>query len=405
VGVAVAFAALLPPLLAGVPAANGGTAAPTMQPSKVAVVFMEDKSSCSPATGLLAVCGGGNAGLMPYLNGTIVREGITFTGMHEGITGLPCSDGRQLGCAYLNGQANYPVVFSGALCNMGCLGSTSPSLFGQMGDRGIHVYEEDWSSTSGSATPRCEIKLAPPQGYAYSRLHNPATFWRGACRWRFAPKTVLDFPNVPFGATPNHQGPFAAFRGTEAFTPLDVIVPSMCHIQHDASCPSGTTNRTNPWGVIGSGSCSEGHAPGWVVSNAVTAGDLWLCRNFEGIRKDVGSAGVVILTWDEDDVKKGYTEGGQTAQGSIATVIVPGEDATGTPGMLDACPDPGPSGCVDTADYDQTSLFKTLIDTSVGGSPRPCSFYAQNPRSVASCSDGEPTGRGAFDVLVREPPG
>ena len=389
--------------LRAVPAASAPSA--TRMPARVAVVILEDKDACSPTDGLLAACGGGNAGMMPYLNGTIVREGVTFTQMHEGITGLPCTDGRQPGCAYLNGKANYPVVFSGALCNMDCLGSTSPNLFGQMGDHGFRVFEEDWANTSGKSTSRCAVKYAPPQGLAYSRLHNPATFWAGACRWRTPPKTVLTFPNVPPGAMANRQGPFAAFKGREAFAPLDVIVPSLCHDQHDSSCPAGTTNRTNPWGVIGSGSCDEGHGHGWVVDNAITAGDLWLCRNFEGIRKDVGSSGVVILTWDEDANKKGYTSEGQTAQGTIPTVIVPGEDATGTPGVLDACPAPGPAGCVDAGGYDQTSLFKTLVDVAVGASPRPCGYYARNPRSFASCSDSSPTGRPAFDVLLQTPPG
>ena len=45
----------------------------------------------------------------------------------------------------------------------------------------------------------------------------------------------------------------------------------------------------------------------------------------------------IVKAW-EDANKKGYTSDGQTAQGTIPTVIVPGEDATGTPGVLDACP-------------------------------------------------------------------
>jgi len=379
--------------------ASSATNAPSM-PTRVAVVILEDKDACSPTDGLLAVCGGGDAGLMPYLNGTIAGEGVTFTQMHEGITGLPCRDGHEPGCYYLTGKANYPVVFSGALCNDGCLGSTSPSLFGQMGNRGFEVFEEDWSNTSGKPTPRCDVGFAPPQRYAYSRLHNPATFWAGACRWRVPPRTVLTFPNAPAGAMANLQGPFAAFGGNESFARLDVVVPSLCHDQHDATCPVGDTNRTNAWGVIDSGPCTEGHQDGWVVDNTITAGDLWLCRNFEGIRRDVGSTGVVILTWDEDANKKGYTLGGQTAQGVIPTVIVPGEDAAGTPGVLEACPSPGSTGCVDTGDYDQTSLFKTLIDVAVGGSPRPCSFYARNRRSFDSCSDSAPTGRPAFDVRL-----
>lgn len=402
-GACLAISALLTVGLAAGTAASAPSA--SQVPTRVAVVLMEDKDACSPTLGLLAVCGGGQASLMPYLNRTIVHEGVTFTQMHEGITGLSCHDGHQPGCYYLTGKANYPLIFSGALCNNGCLGSTSPNLFGQMGDRGFKVFEEDWSNTSGKPTPRCEIKFAPPQGYAYSRLHNPATFWVGACRWREQPKTIFNFPNEPPGAMANSQGPFPAFRGQESFARLDVIVPSMCHDQHDPACPTGTTNATSAWGVTGTGPCTEGHGHGWVVDNSITAGDLWLCRNFEGIRKDVGSDGVVILTWDENADKKGYTPGGNTAQGLVPTVIVSGEDPSGTPGVLDACPSPGSTGCVDESDYDQTSLFKTLIDVAVGGSPRPCSYYEENPRSVASCSDSDPTGRPAFDVLVEEPSG
>jgi len=368
------------------------------QPLVVAVVVMEDKDACSPAYGVLAACGGGLANRMPYLNGTVAKEGITLTAMHEGITGLPCTTGTQPGCAFLTGKGNYPLMFSGDLCNMGCLGSTSPNLFAQMGNRDFKVYEEDWSSTAHLSTPRCSVQLAPPRGYGYSRLHDPATFWKGSCRSRLVDRTVFNFPNLPAGAIVNRQGPYAAFQGREPFDKLTVIVPALCHDQHDTFCPRGATNRTNAWGVTDRG-CTEGHQPGFVVGNAIMAGDLWLCRNLQGIRKDVGSSGVVIITWDENANKEGHS-GGRTLQGRIPTLIVPGESASGTPGVLNACPSPGSAGCVDGGDYDQTSLFKTLIDTSVGGSPRPCGYFARDAQSYDSCSGAAGTGRPAFDVRV-----
>jgi hypothetical protein len=397
--VGTALGALLAVGLMSAPAAGRTTEA--RKPSTVAIVIMEDKDACSPTDGVLEACAGGFASKMPYLNGTIVTEGITLIDMHEGISGLPCMNGSQPGCYFLTGRANYPELFSGDLCNMNCVKSTSPNLFKQMGNSGFKVYAEDWSSTADQSSPRCQVGLAPPQGYGYSRLHNPATFWAGSCIWHGAGRTVFNFPNVPDGTIVNRQGPFKAFQGSETFAKLDVIVPSLCHDQHDKTCPSGTTNRTNAWGVIDTRDCNEGHSPGYIVNDPIMGGDLWLCRNFEGIRRDVGSGGVVILTWDEDTNKRGYTNTGDTAQGTIPSVIVPGEDSSDTPGVLKSCPSPGPGGCVDGGDFDQTSVFKTLIDTMVGDSPRPCDFYSGDPQSFDSCSDTGSTGRPAYNVRLQ----
>jgi hypothetical protein len=92
--------------------------------------------------------------------------------------------------------------------------------------------------------------------------------------------------------------------------------------------------------------------------------DRWLQLNLDGLRQDVGRNGVVIITFDED-----HTSDGAGVAAPIFTVIVPGVNATGTPGTLAApgC-DPMPAtGCADTATvYDHSSTARSLIEVAGG---------------------------------------
>jgi hypothetical protein len=78
----------------------------------------------------------------------------------------------------------------------------------------------------------------------------------------------------------------------------------------------------------------------------VNAGDAWLAWNLQDIRDRVGSAGVVIVTWDEDVQAAG--DGGQ-----IPTFIVPGTGAT-----LAGCA----TSCQRTP-YDQASTLRAIVNT------------------------------------------
>jgi hypothetical protein len=107
--------------------------------------------------------------------------------------------------------------------------------------------------------------------------------------------------------------------------------------------------------------------------------DRWLQLNLDGLRRDVGRNGVVIVTFDEN-----HTSDGAGTVAPVFTAIVPGVGGGGHAGLLDApgC-DPMPAaGCTDrTHVYDHSSTARTLIEAVGGSCSRPLRRYS-SPESA-----------------------
>ena len=150
---------------------------------------------------------------------------------------------------------------------------------------------------------------------------------------------VHDFPgNVPNATTQVQRN----FTGDERFGRVTFVVPSMCHSGHDSDrvCLGGT-----------------GDARGGMEGI-----DRWLEVNLDGLRRDVGQDGVVIVTFDEN-----HTSDGAGIVAPMYTGIVPGLGPTGAPAVLAAAGcDPMPAtGCTDTSRvYDHSSTACSLIEAA-----------------------------------------
>jgi len=147
---------------------------------------------------------------------------------------------------------------------------------------------------------------------------------------------MRDFPGNTPNATVDVQ---TNFTGSESFGDVTLITPSMCHDGHNGDATCGTNK------------------------GGVEATDAWLSANLDGVRKDVGPTGVVIVAWDEDSSDCDGT--GHCIP--MPTWVMPGLDSDGaTTSLMTVCA--GQSSCnVTNVVYDYSSLNKTLI-TFLGGS-------------------------------------
>ena len=193
-------------------------------------------------------------------------------------------------------------------------------LFGYMEATGVpfDAYQEDYPGgpTDCSTLQYSDGAAADPMFYA--RKHSPLLL-----TWSQAPDALVvndgpggaedfsppaaptpaackehvrDFPgNVPNATTQAQRN----FTGNEQFGRVTFVVPSMCHSGHDS-------NRV----CLGSDTDGRGGIEGI---------DRWLELNLDGLRRDVGRNGVVILTFDED-----HTADGAGVVAPMYTGIVPG---------------------------------------------------------------------------------
>ena len=93
---------------------------------------------------------------------------------------------------------------------------------------------------------------------------------------------VHDFPNnTPNATTAIVQN----FSGNEQFGRVTFVVPGMCHTGHDSNS-----------NCLGTATDSRGGMQGI---------DRWLELNLDGLRRDVGQNGVVIVTFDENHTSDG----------------------------------------------------------------------------------------------------
>jgi hypothetical protein len=242
-------------------------------------------------------------------------------------------------------------------------------LFGYMeaNSVGFQVYQEDYRGDSTHcSTERFSDESSGGSGGLpsfYARKHSPLLL-----TWSQSPDALVvndgpggaedlspatqpspaaceahvhNFPgNVPNATTRVQQN----FTGDEQFGRVTFVVPSMCHSGHNSD-------------RVCQGSDGDGRG-------GVEGIDRWLEVNLDGIRRDVGENGVVILTFDEN-----HTADGAGVVAPLYTGIVAGLGSTGTPGTLAAsgC-DPMPStGCADTTTiYDHSSTARSLIEAAGG---------------------------------------
>jgi hypothetical protein len=394
----------LPASAAATPAAAGLT----ITPQRIAIVVFENKdydNSLDPTDRRFAV---GNPAA-PFLNGTVIPESLSLVptpsgcdhpaGDAAGVAVTACRSGmfqsyrNELGFRIRASAPEYAWMVMGTDANVrdgsfpsglnsgepegGIVGYTPGhndtsgpvyDLFGYMeaNSVGFQVYQEDYP---GGATDCSTVRFSdivdksagPPMFYA--RKHSPLLLtWSqspdalvvndgpggaedlspatqpspAACEAR-----VHDFPgNVPNATTQVQRN----FTGDERFGRITFVVPSMCHSGHNS-------NRV----CLGSDTDGRGGMEGI---------DRWLEVNLEGLRRDVGQNGVVILTFDED-----HTADGAGVVAPLYTGIVPGLGPAGTPGVLAApgC-DPMPAtGCMDTTHiYDHSSTARSLIEAAGG---------------------------------------
>jgi hypothetical protein len=408
-----ALRALLCAALGGValPGSAGATASAAgaaITPQKIAVVVFENKDYDASLgdSGSLYVVGNPAA---PYINETIIPESLSLVptpagcdhpaGDAPGIAVKPCRSGmfqsyrNDLGFRIRASAPEYAWMVMGTDANVrdgdfpshlnagepegGIVGYTpghnDPSgpiydLFGYMEAGGVPFedYQEDYTGgPAACSTDRfsenVDRSIAIPMFYA--RKHSPLLL-----TWSQSPDALVvndgpggavdlspatqptpaaceahvrDFPgNVPNSTTAVQRN----FTGDEPFGRVNFVVPSMCHSGHnsDRACGGGPDDARGGMEGI----------------------DRWLEVNLDGLRRDVGRNGVVILTFDED-----HTADGAGVVAPLFTAIVPGLNAGGVTGVLAApgC-DPMPAaGCSDTATvYDHSSTARTLIE-AVGG--------------------------------------
>ncbi len=400
--VAAVVCAALPASAGAAPAAAG----PAIAPGKIAVVVFENKDYDGSLTGSRFVVGNPAA---PFTNGTIIPESLSLVptpagcdhpaGDVAGVALKPCRSGmfqsyrNVLGFRIRASAPEYAWMVMGTDANVrdgdfpsglfkdgpegGIVGyapghndTSGPvyDLFGYMEANAVpfEVYQEDYPGGPAScSTDRFSDIPDRSAGMPmfYARKHSPLLL-----TWSQSPDALVvndgpggapdlspatqpgpaaceahvrDFPgNVPNSTTAAQRN----FTGNETFGRVNFIVPSMCHSGHNSDRACGGGPGDGRGGIEGM--------------------DRWLQLNLDGLRRDVGRNGVVIVTFDE-----GRTADGAGIVAPIFTAIVPGQNAAGTPGTLAApgC-DPMPAtGCTDTATvYDHSSTARSLIE-AVGG--------------------------------------
>jgi hypothetical protein len=433
--------------LAAIASASGAvttaTAAGTaISPSKVAVVILENKdydNSLDPTDRRYVV---GNPAA-PYINGTVIPESLSLVptplacdhpaGDAPGIATTPCRSGmfqsyrNELGFRVRASAPEYAWIVTGTDSNVrdsafpsglnpnhpegGIVGYTPGhndtsgpvyDLFGYMEANGVPFqdFQEDYP---GGAADCSTVQFSDQAGTTampsfYARKHSPLLLtWSqspdalvvndgpggapdfspavqpgpGACEGH-----VRNFPgNVPNSTTAVQRN----FTGDEPFGRITFVVPSMCHTGHNSDRVCGGTPGDARGGMEGV--------------------DRWLQINLDGLRRDVGRNGVVIVTFDEN-----HTSDGAGIVAPIFTAIVPGVNAAGTPGTLTApgC-DPMPAaGCTDTTTvYDHSSTARSLIEVA-GGS---CAIFdnaslyqGQTTTARQNCAAATPLPLGVVDA-------
>ena len=373
-------------------AVRAATAAP-VQPVRVAVIVMENRAYTEIV---------GDSGHAPYINGTVLPEALSAApgnpscdhpaGDRQGTGTLACRSGmfqsfrNNRGFRAKGSAGDYAWMAMGTDANIkdtvfpdcvpgtpscspvtdangGVVGYTpggDPSdppynIFRVIegGPATFRVYAEDYP---GSAT-RCSTAAwsdATDPHLFYARKHNPLLMvWDQTPDAHVVPGTtpatapdgtactnhLVDFP----GNTPNATvRQTVNFAGSETFGTVTFIIPSLCHDMHNSN--SACTNGTGVPDDVG----------------ATRGGDTWLANNLDGIRRDVGRHGVVIVAWDES----GAVDNAGVAP-PMPLFVVPGLDAAGAAGVLAACPR---GGCTDTsAIYDDSSVLRSLLQVAGSG--------------------------------------
>jgi hypothetical protein len=406
----VLLAAVVLPASAGAAPPSMGTA---VSPTRIAIVVFENKDydNSLDLTDSRYVVGNPAA---PYINGTIIPESLSLVptpagcdhpaGDAAGVAVKPCRSGmfqsyrNDLGFRIRASAPEYAWIVMGTDANVrdgdfpshlnagepqgGIVGyapghndTSGPiyDLFGYMEAGGVPFqdYQEDYTGgPAACSTDRfsenVDRSVAPPMFYA--RKHSPLLL-----TWSQSPDALVvnDGPGGAEDLTPATQPSPAAceahvrdfpgntpnattaaqrnFTGDEPFGRINFVVPSMCHSGHNSDRACGGTAGDPRGGMEGA--------------------DRWLELNLDGLRRDVGPNGVVIVTFDED-----HTADGLGVVAPMFTAIVPGLAASGASGVLAApgC-DPMPAtGCADTTTiYDHSSTARSLIE-AVGGS---CSVF------------------------------
>jgi hypothetical protein len=427
--------------LLGSAASAGGTA---IAPQRVAIVVFENKDYDGSVDGAGSSYMVGNP-VAPYLNDVVIPESLSLVPTPTGCdhpAGEPAGSGIQA-CtsgmfqSYRNKRGfragasapeyawiveatdanvrdhNFPDALNDGKPEGGIVGyapghnDTTGSvydLFGYMEAEsiGFTVYQEDYPGDTTHCSTRQFSDLptgSSQQSMFYARKHSPLLLtWSqspdslvvndgpggaedfsppvapsdAACR-----EHVHDVPNnVPNATTEVVRN----FSGNESLGQLTIVVPSMCHSGHDSNTNCLGTD-TDPRG-------------------GTEAIDRWLELNLDGLRRDVGRNGVVIVTFDEN-----HTADGAGTVAPIFTSIVPGLGAGGQTGVLDApgC-DPMPaSGCTDRNHYyDHSSTARALIE-AVGGS---CAVFdndsiyrGQTTTARQNCAAARPLPLGMIDAV------
>ncbi|HYX87025.1 MAG TPA: hypothetical protein VE777_18810 [Gaiellales bacterium] len=371
-------------LATGIPgAAAAPQAAPApVQPTRVAVIIMENKAYSEVV---------GDTADAPYINGTVLPEALSLapssptcdyvqgdpqgTGTEACTAGMFQSRRVEGGFRAGNSAAEYAWMVMGTDANVlnahlpdcvpgtkHCPPTTDPNggvvgyapggdpsdppynLFRVLENAGdpFTVYAEDYPGDASTCSTDQWSDPSAPMHEFYARKHNPfLVVWDQSPDAAVTPGITPSSPpsdaecrahmrNFPHNVQ-NTLDQATNFDGTQSFGPVTFIVPSLCHDMH---------NPTK-------------HCEDVPDVGGVTGGDTWLANNLPGIQKDVGSTGVVVITWDE-----GNSDDAGTVS-PMPTFILPGVGGSGTAGRLAACPS---GGCVDDVHlYDQSSTARALL--------------------------------------------
>jgi len=394
--------------LLGPAAVAGGT---SVAPQRVAIVVFENKDydASLDATGTGYVVGDDAA---PYINTVVIPESLSLvptpggcdhpagepagTGVTECTSGMFQSYRNRRGFRTGASAPEYAWMVQATDANVrdrsfpdslnpgkpegGIVGyapghndTSGPvyDLFGYMEAMsvGFDVYQEDYPGDATTCSTRQFSDLptgSQDQSMFYARKHSPLLL-----TWSQSPDALvvndgpggaddLSPPSAPTDAacmehvrnfpnnTPNATTEVMQnFSGNEQFGRITFVVPDMCHTGHDSNS-----------NCLGTATDSRGGIQGI---------DRWLELNLDGLRRDVGQNGVVIITFDEN-----HTSDGAGVISPVFTAIVPGLGAGDEAGVLDApgCSPMPATGCVDRDHlYDHSSTARALIEAA-GGSCR-----------------------------------
>ena len=228
------------------------------------------------------------------------------------------------------------------------------------------MYQEDYPGDATSCSTRQFSDLptgSQDQSMFYARKHSPLLL-----TWSQSPDALvvndgpggaddLSPPSAPTDAacmehvrnfpnnTPNATTEVVQnFSGNEQFGRITFVVPGMCHTGHDSNS-----------NCLGTATDSRGGMQGI---------DRWLELNLDGLRRDVGQNGVVIVTFDEN-----HTSDGAGVISPVFTAIVPGLARAVKP---ECSPPPAAARCprrgapIATTVYDHSSTARSLIEAAGG---------------------------------------